>query len=106
MEMLLLREYHTKLHGICTEIGTSEPASKPTSPEPLTAESPTPKPPVKESNLMSKLQIPEKESTVRFTVDMTESLHRKLSVLAAKTGRKKVDIVRMILDEALKDVEI
>ncbi|MEG4204403.1 hypothetical protein QUA20_10785 [Microcoleus sp. Pol7_A1] len=40
---------------------------------------------------MSKLQAPDKEATVRFTVDMSESLHRKLSVLAAKTGRKKVD---------------
>jgi hypothetical protein len=26
-----------------------------------------------------------------FTVDMSESVHRKLSVLAAKTGRNKVD---------------
>jgi predicted DNA-binding protein len=31
--------------------------------------------------------------------------HRKLSVLAAKTGRKKVDIVRMLLEDGLKDVE-
>jgi len=40
---------------------------------------------------MSKLQAPDKEPTVRFTVDMSASLHRKLSMLAAKTGRKKVD---------------
>jgi hypothetical protein len=40
---------------------------------------------------MSKLQAPDKEPTVRFTVDMSEFLHRKLSMLAAKTGRKKVD---------------
>jgi hypothetical protein len=26
-----------------------------------------------------------------FTVDMSESLYHKLSILAAKTGRKKVD---------------
>jgi len=45
----------------------------------------------KESSLMSKLQAPDKEATVRFTVDMSETLHRKLSMLAAKTGRKKVD---------------
>jgi hypothetical protein len=86
-----------------------EPASKTTSPEPP-PETPTPTPspinPVKESKLMIKLQIPEKEATVRFTVDMSESLHRKLSVLAAKTGRKKVDIVRIFLEEGLKDVEI
>ncbi|WP_333433381.1 hypothetical protein [Microcoleus sp. MON2_D5] len=40
---------------------------------------------------MSKLQAPDKEATVRFTVDMSETLHRKLSMLPAKTGHKKVD---------------
>ena len=54
---------------------------------------------------MSKLQAPDKEATVRFTVDMSETLHRELSMLTAKTGRKKVDIVRMLLEDALKDVE-
>jgi predicted DNA-binding protein len=34
---------------------------------------------------------------------MPEFVHRKLSVLAAKTGRKKVDIVRMLLEEGLKE---
>ncbi len=55
---------------------------------------------------MSKLQAPDKEATVRFTVDMSESLHQKLSLLAAKTRRKKVDIVRMLLEEGLKDVDV
>jgi len=32
---------------------------------------------------MSKLQAPDKEATVRLTVDMSETLHRKLSMLAA-----------------------
>jgi hypothetical protein len=59
----------------------------------------------KESSLMSKLQAPDKEATVRFTVDMPETLHRKLSMLAAKTGRKKVDIVRILLEDGLKEVE-
>jgi hypothetical protein len=59
----------------------------------------------KEPNLMSKLQAPDKEATVRFTVDMSETLHRKLSVLAAKTGRKKVDIVRMLLEDGLKETD-
>lgn len=45
-----------------------------------------------------------KELTVRFTVDLTESMHRKLSILAARTGKKKADIVRMLLDEALQEV--
>ena len=59
----------------------------------------------KELSLMSKLQAPDKEATVRFTVDMSGTLHRKLSMLVAKRGRKKVDIVRMLLEEGLKEVD-
>lgn len=32
---------------------------------------------------MSKRKAPDKEATVRFTVDMSETLHRKLAMLAA-----------------------
>jgi len=110
--------------------GTKEAASPPTPPElvspaptptasltpeaafpvatPPQPEASTPEPvPIqsKEPSLMSKLQAPDKEATVRFTVDMSETLHRKLSMLAAKTGRKKVDIVRMLLEEGLNEVE-
>ena len=58
-------------------------------------------------NLMSQLQQTNhpKEPTIRLTVDLPESMHRKLSVLAAKTSKKKVEIIRFLLDEALKDVE-
>jgi hypothetical protein len=38
---------------------------------------------------MSKRKAPDKEATVRFTGDMSETLHRKLSMLMAKTERKK-----------------
>jgi predicted DNA-binding protein len=55
---------------------------------------------------MSQLQqVPPKEATVRLTVDLTESMHRKLSMMAARTGRKKAEIVRLLLDEALQEVE-
>jgi len=65
------------------------PVATPPKPE---ASAPDPVPiQSKEPSLMSKLQAPDKEATVRFTVDMSETLHRKLSMLAAKTGRKKVD---------------
>ena len=59
----------------------------------------------KKSSLMQKLQLEAKEGTKRFTVDLKESVHRKLSILAAKTGRSKADIVRMLLDEALEDID-
>jgi hypothetical protein len=75
-----------------------QPALSAPEPEPVSIQS-------KEPSLMSKLQAPDKEATVRFTVDMSETLHRKLSVLAAKTGRKKVDIVRMLLEDGLKEVD-
>lgn len=71
-----------------------------------TEDTPLPQEKSLEPGLMSKLhQSPSKEATVRFTVDMPQSMHRKLSMLAAKTGRKKVDIVRLLLEEALKDVQ-
>ena len=40
---------------------------------------------------MSKQQALDKEATVRFTVDRSETLDRKLSMLVPKTGSKKVD---------------
>ena len=65
------------------------PTAKP--PQPF-ASTPAPVPiQSKMPSLMSKLQEPDKEARVRFTVDMSETLHRKLSMLAARTGRKKVD---------------
>ena len=64
---------------------------------------PSPQP---KSSIMSQLQqVPPKEATVRLTVDLTESMHRKLSMMAARTGRKKAEIVRLLLDEALQEVE-
>ena len=60
--------------------------------------------PKEKSSLMEKLQLEAKEGTKRFTIDLRESVHRKLSILAAKTGRSKADIVRMLLDDALEDI--
>jgi hypothetical protein len=54
--------------------------------------------------LMDKFQTPPKEATVRFTVDLPSSMHRKLSLLAARTGKKKAEIVRVLLDEVLEDI--
>jgi hypothetical protein len=67
-------------------------ASKPISPQPTTS-------------LMSRLMqnTPEKEATVRLTVDLLKSTHTKLSILCAQNGLKKAEVVRMLLDDALKD---
>nr|WP_238558254.1 ribbon-helix-helix domain-containing protein [Planktothrix prolifica] len=63
---------------------------------------PTPQP---ETTFMDRLQVQPKEGTKRFTVDLPESTHRKLSMLAARTGRTKAEIVRLLLDEALENVQ-
>lgn len=44
-------------------------------------------------------------NTIRFTVDLPVSMHKKLSGKAARTGKKKAEIVRLLLDEALEGVE-
>ena len=79
---------------------TAEEKSTPAAPM---SEKPAKKP-NKESSLMQKLQLEAKEPTKRFTIDLQESVHRKLSILAAKTGRTKADIVRMLLNDALEDI--
>jgi heme-binding NEAT domain protein len=91
--------------------GEGEPkdgaTAPPAAPPPVKENPPptSPSQPSKESSLMEKLQLEPKEVTKRFTVDLPETMHRKLSILSAKTGRTKADIVRMLLEETLKDVE-
>ncbi|ESA32771.1 hypothetical protein N836_24480 [Leptolyngbya sp. Heron Island J] len=44
------------------------------------------------------------ERNIRFTADLPESLHRRLTMAAATSGKRKVDIVRAILDAVLPQV--
>ena len=73
-----------------------EPSQKPIEPTPV----------IKEQSLMNRLleTSEPKEATKRFTVDLPETMHRKLSILAAKTGRKKADIIKTLLEDLLKDL--
>lgn len=51
-----------------------------------------------------KPRIPEpKEPTIRFTADLPVALHRRLTLAAAKAGKRKVDLVREVLDHLLPD---
>lgn len=61
----------------------------------------------KKGSVMSQLleSATEREATVRLTVDMPESMHRKLSMFCARTGKKKADVVRLLLDEALQELD-
>ena len=81
-------------------VKVSEPVPTPES----TPES-TPIPTQQQPTIMNQLQFQPKEGTKRFTVDLAESTHRKLSMLAARTGRTKAEIVRLLLEDALKDVQ-
>lgn len=82
---------HARVEPMVKAVAT-EKTSSPISPQPPTS-------------LMSRLMqnTPEKEPTVRLTVDLPQSTHKKLSILCANTGMKKVEVVRMLLDDALKE---
>ncbi|MFM6196873.1 MAG: hypothetical protein ACKPEN_20505 [Planktothrix sp.] len=89
------------------EVSETEPTLAPT-PAPTLQPTPEPTPeptPQQQLTMMDKLQFQPKEGTKRFTVDLAESTHRKLSMLAARTGRTKAEIVRLLLEDALKDVQ-
>lgn len=65
----------------------------------------SPSPSFKPSSMNRLLEATEqKEATKRFTVDLPESMHRKLSMLAARTGRTKADIIKTLLEDLLKGV--
>jgi hypothetical protein len=74
------------------------PSPEPSQPE--TAQVSSSSTPIR-SALMDKLMTPEKEATVRITVDLPKSMHKSLSILAATTGKKKADIIRTLLLEVL-----
>ena len=46
-----------------------------------------------------------KESSIRFTVDIPESLNKRLSQLSIDTGKPKTELVRTILDRALNSLD-
>lgn len=46
-----------------------------------------------------------KESSVRFTVDIPASLHKRLNQLGLDTGKPKTELVRTILDRALTSLD-
>lgn len=47
----------------------------------------------------------EKEPMVRLSIDVPKSLHQKLAVFCAKTGKSKADIIRLLLKESLSSTE-
>lgn len=85
----------------------SEDATAGNSPPQSQGNPPKPTLNTQEPSLMERLLAPpeQKEPTKRFTIDLPESIHRKLSIVAARSGRKKADIIRVLLDDLLKDFQ-
>ena len=46
-----------------------------------------------------------KESSVRFTVDIPSSLHKRLNQLSVDTRKPKTELVRTILKQALNSLD-
>ena len=46
-----------------------------------------------------------KESSIRFTVDIPESLNKRLSQLSVDTGKPKTELVRTIINQALNSLD-
>ena len=61
------------------------------------------KPTTPQTDIMAEILTPPPapERTIRFTADLPESLHKRLTMAAARAGKKKVDIVRELLEATL-----
>ena len=46
-----------------------------------------------------------RESSIRFTVDIPESLNKRLAQLSVDTGKPKTELVRTILNQALSSLD-
>lgn len=51
------------------------------------------------------LSTAETEETIRLTVDMPASLHRRFSLLAVQQNKSKAELVRMAITQLLQDME-
>lgn len=73
---------------------SSQPAAKPTGKQTTTTDEAL-------SKILSPAPPAPKDPTIRFTADLPVELHRRLTLAAAKAGKKKVDIVRELLEHVL-----
>ena len=62
---------------------------------------------VSETPQRPRLEIPTKdddEPTIRFTLDLKKSLHRKLKLAAVQKDIKMAELVRYVLEDYLQDM--
>lgn len=80
--------------------GDDEPSKK--------ATTPAKKPEKKSNDLLNKLtqESAPREKPIRVSLDLTPDMHAKLTNLANRTGRKKSEILRILLEQAFDEINI
>lgn len=78
--------------------GDDEPDKKPTG----TAK----KQELKSNNLIEQLtqESTPREKPIRVSLDLSPEMHSKLTNLANRTGRKKAEILRVLLEQAFEEI--
>lgn len=66
------------------------------------------KPENKSNDLLNKLtqESPSREKPIRVSLDLTPDMHKKLTNLANRTGKKKSEILRILLEQAFEEIDI
>lgn len=60
------------------------------------------------SDLLSKLtqESTPRERPIRVSLDLSPEMHSKLTSLANRTGRKKAEILRVLLEQAFEGIDL
>jgi len=68
----------------------------------------TKKPENESNDLLNKLtqESAPREKPIRVSLDLTPDMHKKLTSLANRTGRKKSEILRILLEQAFDEIDI
>ncbi|MBD0388282.1 MAG: CopG family transcriptional regulator [Nostoc sp. C3-bin3] len=61
----------------------------------------------KSNNLLDKLiqESTPRERPIRVSLDLSPEMHSKLTNLANRTGRKKAEILRVLLEQAFEEID-
>jgi hypothetical protein len=68
------------------------------------AEPPEPEP-LPKSQLLEKLTPTERVKPIRVSLDLDPDTHKRLTALAKRLGRRKSEVLRILVNQALDEVE-
>ncbi|NJR71068.1 MAG: hypothetical protein HC771_22375 [Synechococcales cyanobacterium CRU_2_2] len=82
-----------------------EPPKTPPTPSTKTTPKTTPKTSTPQTTAKDRLMQakPAKEASTRITIDLPQSLHKKLSIFCAQQGATKAEVVRELLKDLLAE---